>query len=102
MVKVGLFLRLEAKPGKEAEVATFLKDALPLILEESDTTAWFGLQLGPSTFGIFDAFPHEEGRHAHMTGKVADRLRATWADLLSCPPSIEKASILAAKGPGLS
>ncbi len=100
MVTVGLFLRLEAKPGKEAEVADFLTSALPLILEEVDTTAWFGLQLGPATFGIFDAFPHEAGRHAHMTGKVADLLRATWADMLSCPPSIEKVSILAARLPG--
>lgn len=99
MVKVGLLLRLEAKPGKEADVADFLTKALPLILAEADTTAWFGLQVGPSTFGIFDAFPHEAGRDAHITGKVADLLRATWSDMLSCPPIIEKASILAAKLP---
>ena len=100
MVKVGLLLRLEAKPGKEAEVADFLTNALPLILEETDTTAWFGIQIGHSTFGVFDAFPHEEGRNAHITGKVADILRATWSGMLSCPPSLEKVSILAAKLPG--
>ncbi|WP_285577604.1 putative quinol monooxygenase [Geothrix limicola] len=97
MVKVGLLLRLEAKPGKEADVASFLINALPLILEEIDTTTWFAVQFGPTTFGIFDAFPHEEGRNAHIAGKVADILRATWSEMLSCPPSIEKHSILAAK-----
>jgi len=97
--KVGLFLRLEAKLGKEADVADFLINALPMILEEPDTTAWFGLQLGPTTFGISDAFPHEDGRKAHITGKVGDILRATWSEMLACPPTIEKLSILASKLP---
>lgn len=99
MVNLGLLLRLEAKPGKEAEVAHFLKSALPLVQAEQGTSAWFGIKLGPATFGIFDAFPDEEGRHAHMTGQVAAMLRATWSDLLASPPSIEKVEILAAKLP---
>ena len=99
MVRVGLLLRLEAKPGKETEVAEFLTSALPLINDEAETIAWFGIQLGPSTFGIFDAFPDEHGRQAHMTGRVADILRAKWSDLLASPPSIEKLDILAAKLP---
>ncbi len=68
MVTVALFVRLEAKPGKEPEVETFLKAGLPLVLEETATTAWFGIRLGPTTFGIFDAFPNEAGRQAHLTG----------------------------------
>ena len=99
MVKVGLLLRLEAKPGKEAEVAEFLTSALPMIQEEHATTAWFGIQLGPTTFGIFDAFPDDDGRKAHMTGKVADILRARWAEMLAAPPTIEKLDVLAAKLP---
>lgn len=99
MVTVGLVLRLEAKPGKETEVAKFLTSALPLIRAEQGTTAWFGVRLGPSTFGIFDAFPNEDGRQAHMTGEVAAILRATWKDLLVGPPSIEKVDVLAAKLP---
>lgn len=99
MVNVGLLLRLEAKPGKEAEVAEFLTSALPLIQEEPATIAWFGIRLGPTTFGIFDAFPDDAGRNAHMTGKVADILRARWQELLSAPPAIEKVDILAAKLP---
>ena len=99
MVNVALFVRLEARAGKEAEVAAFLKSGLALVQEEPATTAWFGLQLGPSTFGIFDAFPDEAGRQAHLTGRVAAALMANAAELLSQPPSIEKVDVLAAKLP---
>jgi quinol monooxygenase YgiN len=99
MVKVALFVRLEAKPGKEAEVESFLKAGLALVQEEPDTTAWFGLRLGPSTFGIFDAFPGDAGRQAHLSGRVAAALMANASTLLSQPPSIEKADVLAAKLP---
>lgn len=100
MVKVALFVRLEAKPGKEDEVEHFLMNGLPLVQEEPATTAWFGLRLGPSTFGIFDAFPDEAGRQAHLSGKVAAALMANAAELLASPPSIEKLDVLAAKLPG--
>lgn len=99
MVKVALFVRLEAKPGKEKEVENFLLDGLPIVQEEPATTAWFGIRLGPSTFGIFDAFPDEAGRQAHLSGKVAAALMAK-AELLAKPPSIEKVDVLAAKLPG--
>ena len=99
MVKVALFARLEAKPGKEAEVAAFLKSGLPLVEAEPATTAWFGIQLGPSTFGIFDAFPDDAGRQAHLAGKVAAALMAKASDLLATPPSIEMIDVLAAKLP---
>ena len=100
MVTVALFVRLEAKPGKEAEVESFLKAGLPLVEEEPGTTAWFGLRLGPSTFGIFDAFPDDAGRQAHLSGQVAAALRAQASELLAQPPSIEKVDVLAAKLPG--
>jgi quinol monooxygenase YgiN len=99
MVKVALFVKLEAKPGKEEEVANFLRGGLALVEEEPDTTAWFGIQLGPSTFGIFDAFPDESGRQAHLSGKVAAALMANAGVLLAEPPSIEKVDILAVKLP---
>jgi len=100
MVKVALFVRLEAKPGKENEVERFLLSGLPLVEEEPATTAWFGIRLGPSTFGIFDAFPDEAGRQAHLSGKVAAALMANAAELFAEPPSIEKVDVLAAKVPG--
>jgi len=99
MVKVALFVRLEAKPGKEAEVERFLKDGLPIVEGEPATIAWFGIRLGPSTFGIFDAFPDEEGRQAHLSGQVAAALMAKASELLAEPPTIEKVDVLAAKLP---
>ena len=99
MVKVALFVRLEARPGKEKEVEKFLLSGLPLVQEEPATTAWFGIRLGPSTFGIFDVFPDEAGRQAHLSGKVAAALMAKAAELFAVPPSIEKVEVLAAKLP---
>ncbi len=99
MVKVALFVRLEAKAGKETEVESFLKSGLPLVDQEPATTAWFGIRLGPSTFGIFDAFPDDAGRQAHLTGRVAAALMAKASELFSRPPVIEKADVLAAKLP---
>ena len=100
MVKVALFVRLEAKPGKESAVESSLMSGLPLVMEEPATTAWFGIRLGPSTFGIFDAFPDDAGRQAHLSGKVAAALMAKAGELFSQPPSIEKVDVLAAKLPG--
>ena len=99
MVSVGLFVRLEAKPGKEAEVGEFLRAALPLVQEEMATTAWFALRFGPTSFGIFDAFPNHEGRQAHLAGRVAAALLAQSDDLLCAPPVIEKVDTLASKLP---
>jgi quinol monooxygenase YgiN len=99
MVKVGLFVRLEAKPGKESAVAEFLSSALALAQQEPETTVWFALRLGPSTFGIFDAFPGDSGRKAHLNGPIAAALMSKAADLLAKPPQIEQVDVLAAKVP---
>jgi len=101
-VKVALFVRLEAKAGKEADVEEFLRGGLALVQQEPATTAWFGIRLGPSTFGIFDAFPDEAGRQAHLSGQVAAALMANAPELLADAPSIEKVDVLAAKLPGKS
>ena len=96
MPKTALFVRLEAKPGKEEEVAAFLKSGLSLVQQEPATVAWFAIRLGPSTFAIFDAFPDEAGRQAHLNGQIAAALMAKAGELLAQPPSIEKADVLAA------
>ena len=101
MVTVALLVRLEAKPGKEADVESFLRGGLALVREEPATTAWFALRLGPSTFGIFDAFPDEAGRQAHLAGRVAAALRAQASELLAQPPSIERVDVLAAARRGM-
>jgi quinol monooxygenase YgiN len=92
-------MSLEAKPGKEAEVEQFLRGGLALVRQEPATTAWFGIRLGPTTFGIFDAFPNEAGRQAHLSGQVAAALMAKASELLSQPPSIDKVDVLVAKLP---
>jgi quinol monooxygenase YgiN len=100
MVRTALYVLLKAKPGKEPEVESFLHGGLALVNEEPATTAWFALRMGPSTFGIFDAFPDEAGREAHLAGRVAEALMAKANELLVEPPSIEKIDVLAAKLPG--
>ena len=99
MVTVALLVRLEAKSGKEAEVESFLKSGLAIVNDEPATAAWFAIRMGPTTFGIFDAFPDDAGRQAHLTGRVAAALMAKASDLLSQPPTIEKVDVLAAKLP---
>ena len=99
MMNVGLFVRLEAKPGRQAEVESLLQGGLAIVQGEPSTIAWFAIRLGPSTFGIFDAFPDEAGRQAHLSGRVAAALMARAPELLSSPPSIEEVEVLAVKVP---
>ncbi len=99
MVKVALFVRLEAKQGKENDVENFLRSGLPVVEDEPKTITWYALRLGPSTFGIFDTFQDNAGRDVHLAGKLAAALMAKASDLFSQPPVIEKVDILAAKLP---
>ncbi len=100
MTKFALYVPLEAKPGKEDEVAEFLRSGLPLVEAEPGTVAWFGLRLGPPSFAIFDTFPDEEARDAHLNGEVAAALMASADELFASPPQINKLDVLAAKLPG--
>jgi quinol monooxygenase YgiN len=99
-VNTALYVALEAKPGKEEAVAEFLRQGKPLVDAEPATIAWFGIRLGLSNFAIFDAFPDEAGRQAHLAGKVAAALMEKAGDLLIQPPVIQKADVLASKLPG--
>jgi quinol monooxygenase YgiN len=98
-VNVALLVTLEAKPGKEAEIEKFLRSGLSIVQQEPATTTWFAIRLGPTTFGIFDAFPDESGRQAHLSGRVAAALKEKASDLFSQPPDIKKVDVLAAKLP---
>jgi len=99
MVTVGLLVRMLAKPGKENDVAHFLEDALEMVRDEPGTTAWFGVRFSVLEFGIFDVFPDEVGRRAHLTGRVAQALKEN-EYLFETTPSIETADVLAAQLPG--
>ncbi|AKF09934.1 putative quinol monooxygenase [Sandaracinus amylolyticus] len=97
MVKLGLWVRLEAAAGKAEELEAFVKGALPLAQQEPGTVAWFAVKLGPTTFAIFDVFADERGREAHLAGRIAEALMAQAPRLLAAPPVIEKHDVLAAK-----
>jgi quinol monooxygenase YgiN len=99
MTNLALYVKLEAKEGKEEDVESFLRSGLSIVENEPATISWYALRMGPSTFGIFDTFPDEEGRQAHLSGDVAKALMAKASELLSEPPSIQKVEILAAKMP---
>ncbi|MEO8576311.1 MAG: antibiotic biosynthesis monooxygenase [Gemmatimonadales bacterium] len=95
MVTKGLLVQLEAKAGKEADVEAFLKSALPLVQEEPDTVAWFAIKFSANQFGIFDVFPSDEGRDAHLSGPIAKALMENASTLLASAPSIQKIDIIA-------
>ena len=97
MEKFALLARVEAKPGKEAIVAEFLKSALPLAEAETDTVRWYALKINENTFGIFDTFVTEDGRSAHLQGQIAAALMANTAELLAKDPVIEFVDLLAVK-----
>ena len=97
MLKYALWVRLEAKPGKESAVAEFLNTGLQLAMNEARTPVWFALKLGPSTFGVFDAFADDGGRQAHLDGPIAQALKAQASQLLAKPPVIEPVDVLGAK-----
>lgn len=99
MMKLALFARLEAKPGQEQAVADFLHTGLALARQEPTTLSWFALQLGPSTFGVFDTFADEAGRQTHLSGPIAQALMAKAPELFASPPEILPITILGAKLP---
>jgi quinol monooxygenase YgiN len=99
MVKLGLFVRLRAKAGKENEVAKLLETGLGIVQEERGTPLWFALKFDATTFGIFDAFADEPARQAHLQGRLAAALMAKASELLAETPVIEKIDLLAVKAP---
>ena len=97
MIRNALFVRLEAKPGKEQAVADFLAVGLVMAAQEVTTPIWFALKLSPTTFGIFDAFASEEDRQAHLHGSIANALAVHADEMLASPPSIEPIDVLGMK-----
>jgi quinol monooxygenase YgiN len=96
-VTVGLVVKLTAKPETADEVAGFLTDALALANDESGTLVWMSLRTDATTFWIVDAFPGDAERQAHLGGPIAAALMANADRLLSAPPEINQAEVLAIK-----
>jgi quinol monooxygenase YgiN len=99
MITVGLFVRLQAKAGKEEELGAFLMRGLELANQETTTPVWFALRLGGGSFAIFDAFADETGRQAHLNGPIAKALMAQAPNLLAEPPAIQQLDVMGAKLP---
>lgn len=97
-VTVGLLVTLEAKPGKEDQVAEFLNGGRALVDQEPGTVTWYAFRQNETTFGIFDTFGTDDGRQAHLSGEVAQALGQVAGDLLAAPPDIRPVDVLAAKG----
>ena len=95
MESIGLLVKLEARPGKEADAEAFLKSAQPLALDEKGTLKWYAIKLGPGKFGIFDTFANEAGRNAHLSGEIAKALGARASELFAAPPQVQKVEVLA-------
>jgi len=95
MEAIGLLVKLEARPGKGADVETFLKSVQHLALTEKETLKWYAIKLGPGSFGIFDTFANEDGRNSHLTGEIAKALGARANELFAIPPQIQKVVVLA-------
>lgn len=89
---------LEAKPGKEDQVAEFLNGGRALVDQEPGTVTWYAFRQSQTTFGIFDTFGNDDGRQAHLSGEVAKALGQVADDLLAAPPDIRPVDVLAAKG----
>jgi quinol monooxygenase YgiN len=102
MTNVALLVRLEAKRGKEMEVEKFLRNGLSIVENEPNTTTWYAIRFGPSTFGIFDTFPDNKGREAHLSGEIAKALKERSSELFAQPPVIEKVDVLEAKLPEMT
>jgi quinol monooxygenase YgiN len=100
MIKLALFARLEAKPGKEADVAAFLEAGLAMARAEATTPIWFALRLSPTTFAVFDAFHDEDGRQRHLRGPIAQALMAKAPELFAGPPTIDPIEVLGLKNDG--
>jgi quinol monooxygenase YgiN len=97
MVTHALYAPLEAKPEKAEELQAFLREAQVLAEQETGTAAWFALRMGPTTFAIFDVFPDEQSRQAHLDGEIAKALMARADDLLAKPPQIHQLDVIASK-----
>jgi hypothetical protein len=99
MTGAGLLFRFEARLGKENEVARFLGEELPAMLEDLPTADWAAVRFGPLDFGVFDTFPIYEGERSHPGDRIAAALREREAELFEATPSVESFDVLASAVP---
>jgi quinol monooxygenase YgiN len=96
-VKLGLLVRLEAKPDKGEALGEFLKAGRELALAEEQTVTWYAFKIDETHYGIFDTFESAEGRQAHIDGEIPKALGQVADDLLASAPDIAPIDVLAVK-----
>ncbi len=90
-------MTFEAKPGKQDELIEWLRKSLDDVMNEAGTITWYAFRIDDTTFGVFDTFEDEIGRHAHINGKVTESLGQLTSKLLTGPPQVRQIDILAMK-----
>lgn len=101
MANVALWVQLEIKNGKEAEIETLLRECRDIAIKEKGTFSWYALKLGATSYGIFETFKTNKERESHLAGEMAKKLEQKGQELLQKPPTIERIDVIASKLPEL-
>ena len=96
-MKIGLLVRIEAKPEYADQVESALRGAQELAEQERGTVTWFSFRQDATTFGVFDTFDDERARQAHLQGPIAVALGELAQTMLSAPPVIAPVDLLGVK-----
>ena len=99
MSKIGLLVRIEAKPEYADQVESALRGAQQLVGQEPGTVTWFAFRQSDTVFGVFDTFDDEQGRAAHLQGQVAVALGEIAQTKLASAPVISEVDLLGVKVP---
>lgn len=97
MARKAIWVMLQAKPGKEGDVEAFLRQGASMSRNEAGTVTWYGIKLGPGSYGVFDTFDDEAARDAHMHGDIAKALMAKAPELFSNELRVEMVEVIANK-----
>jgi quinol monooxygenase YgiN len=96
-MKIGLLVRIEAKPEYADQVEAALHGAQELAEQEQYTVAWFAFRQDATTFGVFETFNDEQARLSHRQGPIAVALGEIAQTMLSSAPVITPVDLLGVK-----
>ncbi len=96
-VEKALHIRLEARRGKERELEALVRGIRAEVEREPGTRPWVGAQLSRSVYEIFETFPDEAARRAHLAGKGAALLMRRSNAVLARPAQIDRLDVVTTK-----
>ena len=90
---------LKAKEEKVSNVENCLLEGKKLVDDKPETVSWHAIQPGNNTYAIFDTFPGNDRRDAHLNAKAAAALVENAPEILEgfSAETIQKINILASK-----